>query len=86
MVLRRLHRYRACVPGLMALVMTGCASGAPKYVKPAPPAPSDWTTWRSGDASLHEPLETFLRQAKEEATGIHDGYRQLDQIVTMEQI
>ena len=58
MVVRRLHRYRACSPGLIALVMAGCASGAPKYVKPEPPAPPDWMTWRSGDASLHEPLET----------------------------
>ena len=58
MVLRRVHRYRACFPGIVALVMAGCASGAPKYVKPDPPAPPDWTTWRSGDASLHEPLET----------------------------
>ena len=46
------------MPGVIALVMAGCASGAPKYVKPEPPAPPDWMTWRSGDASLHEPLET----------------------------
>ena len=58
MVVRWLHRSRACLPGVMALVMAGCASGAPKYVKPEPTAPADWTTWRSGDASLHEPLET----------------------------
>src|SRR6195952_2168688 len=35
---------------------------------------------------LHEPLEAFLRQAKEEATGMSDGYRQLEEILTMEQI
>jgi flagellum-specific ATP synthase len=31
---------------------------------------------------LHEPLEAFLRQAKEEATSLGDGYRQLAQILS----
>src|SRR5579864_3413738 len=31
--------------------------------------------------ALHEPLEAFLRQAKDEATGLNEGYRQLDQIL-----
>lgn len=30
---------------------------------------------------LHEPLENFLRQAKNEATGLETGYRQLQQIL-----
>ncbi|WP_024520419.1 flagellar protein export ATPase FliI [Bradyrhizobium sp. Tv2a-2] len=30
---------------------------------------------------LHEPLETFLRQAKDEASGLQDGYRRLEQIL-----
>jgi flagellum-specific ATP synthase len=30
---------------------------------------------------LHEPLENFLRQAKNEATGLEAGYRQLQQIL-----
>ena len=30
---------------------------------------------------LHEPLETFLRQAKDESTGIGEGYRRLEQIL-----
>jgi flagellum-specific ATP synthase len=30
---------------------------------------------------LHEPLESFLRQAKEEVTGLAAGYRQLEQIM-----
>ena len=30
---------------------------------------------------LHEPLESFLRQAKEEVTGLNAGYRQLEQIM-----
>jgi flagellum-specific ATP synthase len=30
---------------------------------------------------LHEPLEDFLRQAKDEATGLAAGYRQLEEIV-----
>jgi flagellum-specific ATP synthase len=31
--------------------------------------------------ALHEPLEGFLRQAKEEVTGLGEGYRQLEQIL-----
>jgi flagellum-specific ATP synthase len=30
---------------------------------------------------LHEPLEGFLRQAKDEVTGLGEGYRQLEQIL-----
>ena len=30
---------------------------------------------------LHEPLEAFLRQAKDEVTGLGEGYRQLEQIL-----
>jgi flagellum-specific ATP synthase len=30
---------------------------------------------------LHEPLEAFLRQGKDEKSSLHDGYRQLAQIV-----
>ena len=30
---------------------------------------------------LHEPLESFLRQAKDEVTGLDEGYRQLEQIL-----
>jgi flagellum-specific ATP synthase len=30
---------------------------------------------------LHEPLETFLRQRKEEVSNLGDGYRQLEQII-----
>jgi flagellum-specific ATP synthase len=30
---------------------------------------------------LHEPLEGFLRQAKDEVTGLDAGYRQLEQIL-----
>src|ERR1700742_1642840 len=32
--------------------------------------------------SLHEPLEGFLRQGKEEVTGLNEGYRQLERILT----
>ena len=31
--------------------------------------------------SLHEPLEDFLRQAKDEATGLEEGYRRLAEIL-----
>jgi flagellum-specific ATP synthase len=30
---------------------------------------------------LHEPLEAFLRQGKDEASGLQDGYRRLEQIL-----
>jgi flagellum-specific ATP synthase len=30
---------------------------------------------------LHEPLESFLRQAKDEVTGLTEGYRQLERIL-----
>src|SRR3977135_4478690 len=30
---------------------------------------------------LHEPLESFLSQAKDEVTGLNEGYRQLEQIL-----
>ena len=30
---------------------------------------------------LHEPLEGFLRQAKDEVSSLSDGYRQLEQIL-----
>jgi len=32
--------------------------------------------------ALHEPLEGFLRQAKDEVTGLNEGYRQLEKILT----
>jgi flagellum-specific ATP synthase len=31
--------------------------------------------------ALHEPLEAFLRQAKDEKASLGDGYRQLEQIL-----
>jgi flagellum-specific ATP synthase len=30
---------------------------------------------------LNEPMESFLRQAKDETTGLNEGYRQLEQIL-----
>jgi flagellum-specific ATP synthase len=30
---------------------------------------------------LHEPLEAFLRQAKDEVTGLEEGYQQLERIL-----
>ena len=30
---------------------------------------------------LHEPLEAFLRQAKDEVSSLNEGYRQLEQIL-----
>ncbi|HEY0908715.1 MAG TPA: flagellum-specific ATP synthase FliI, partial [Bradyrhizobium sp.] len=30
---------------------------------------------------LHDPLEGFLRQGKDEVAGLNDGYRQLEQIL-----
>jgi len=51
------------VPGLLAgalvAMLSGCAVG-PNFVKPTPAAPDDWTSWRSGDASLRIPTEAAL--------------------------
>ena len=52
----RIFRRRDVVPCLMALALSGCATGAPQFVKPQPAAPTDWTTWRSGDETLRGPL------------------------------
>ena len=53
--LHRLHfGFAACA---LALVLTGCAAVGPDFVKPTPAAPNDWTSWRSGDASLRIPGE-----------------------------
>jgi flagellum-specific ATP synthase len=32
---------------------------------------------------LHKPLEDFLAQGKEEATSLAEGYRRLDEILTV---
>jgi len=37
---------------LASLALSGCTVG-PDFVKPAPQAPDDWTSWRSSDDSLH---------------------------------
>lgn len=44
-------RFSSC---LLCLALAGCAVG-PNFVKPSPAAPEDWTSWRSGDASLGKP-------------------------------
>ena len=31
--------------------------------------------------ALHEPLESFLRQTKDEVSSLNEGYRQLEQIL-----
>lgn len=41
--------------GLLTLALAGCAVG-PDFVAPTAPAPDDWSSWRSGEASLRAPL------------------------------
>lgn len=41
-------------------MLSGCAAVGPNFVKPTPAAPNDWTSWRSGDASLRIPSEAAL--------------------------
>jgi NodT family efflux transporter outer membrane factor (OMF) lipoprotein len=41
--------------GVLALALAGCAVG-PDFVRPAPAAPDDWTSWRSADDSLRMPV------------------------------
>lgn len=51
------HRHvRRLLAVVLAISLGGCAAG-PDFVKPAPAAPDDWTSWRSGDASLQIPAE-----------------------------
>jgi NodT family efflux transporter outer membrane factor (OMF) lipoprotein len=38
-----------------SLVLAGCTTVGPDFVKPTPQAPDDWTSWRSGDESLRVP-------------------------------
>jgi NodT family efflux transporter outer membrane factor (OMF) lipoprotein len=45
-------RLAAC---LILFALAGCATG-PDFVRPAPAAPEDWTSWRSADESLRAPL------------------------------
>jgi NodT family efflux transporter outer membrane factor (OMF) lipoprotein len=40
---------------MVILALTGCTVG-PDHVKPEPPAPEDWSTWRSSDESLRVPV------------------------------
>lgn len=42
---------------LFLLTLSGCAVG-PDFEKPAPMAPTDWTSWRSGDVSLRAPVDS----------------------------
>lgn len=51
---RRHSGFAACA---LALALAGCAAVGPDFVKPTPAAPDDWTSWRSGDASLRVPAE-----------------------------
>ena len=41
-----------CAP-LIALVLAGCTTVGPDFEKPQTTAPADWSSWRSGDPSLH---------------------------------
>jgi NodT family efflux transporter outer membrane factor (OMF) lipoprotein len=40
----------------LSLALAGCTVG-PDFVAPTPAAPADWSSWRSGDASLVTPVE-----------------------------
>jgi NodT family efflux transporter outer membrane factor (OMF) lipoprotein len=48
---------QALVSSLLALGLAGCTMG-PNFTKPTPATPADWTSWRSGDASLHGSVGT----------------------------
>lgn len=49
-------RHFGLAASALVLALTGCAVG-PDFVRPTPAAPDDWTSWRSGDASLRIPTE-----------------------------
>lgn len=42
----------SALAALTALLLSGCTVG-PDFIKPKADAPTDWTSWRSGDTSLH---------------------------------
>nr|WP_287856823.1 efflux transporter outer membrane subunit [Klebsiella sp.] len=42
----------SALAALTALILSGCTVG-PDFTKPKTDAPIDWTSWRSGEASLH---------------------------------
>lgn len=51
------HRLVAgLLAGALAATLAGCAVG-PDFFRPTPVAPDDWTSWRSGDASLRIPTD-----------------------------
>ncbi len=66
-------RLAAFTPHTLALALTlllaGCASVGPDFVRPEPAAPDDWTSWRSADATLHD--TTGLRPDAPEAAWWH---------------
>ncbi len=49
------HRLAPLVIAIASIVLAGCTTVGPDYATPKPPAPDDWTSWRSGDAALHIP-------------------------------
>ncbi len=53
-----IRRRRDVASCAIALGLSACASVGPKYVKPQPPAPDDWTTWRSASDTLRAPIQT----------------------------
>ena len=48
------HRLRSGLT-VCVLALAGCTVG-PNFTRPTPTAPDDWTSWRSGDDSLHAPV------------------------------
>lgn len=48
---------QALAASLLAFGLAGCTIG-PNFTKPVPAAPSDWTSWRSGDPSLYGTIGT----------------------------
>lgn len=57
------HRLAPLVIAIASIVLAGCAAVGPDYATPKSPAPDDWTSWRSGDAALHIPLEAARQNA-----------------------
>ncbi|MCE1250590.1 MAG: efflux transporter outer membrane subunit, partial [Comamonadaceae bacterium] len=51
------HRLAPLVIAIASIILAGCTTVGPDYATPKSSAPDDWTSWRSGDAALHIPLE-----------------------------
>jgi len=64
---------------VLAAVLAGCTAVGPDYSAPEPPAPDDWSSWRSAPAALRDPVSETAPPARWWET-FHDA--QLDALLS----